>query len=123
MSSAAIFHATAMPDPEWWHASWAQPDDVVAAIGITAGMRVIELCCGDGWTLPLARIACHVFALDLDPQMLQRPRARLEAGGATNCELIEGDANDVARLVAEPIDCDPAGCSRLLIGTSFRAKT
>ena len=70
MSSAAIFHATAMPDPEWWHASWAQPDDVVAAIGITAGMRVIELCCGDGWTLPLARIACHVFALDLEVDLL-----------------------------------------------------
>src|SRR5215467_15225880 len=36
--------------------------------------------------------------------MLQRVRAKLEASGATNCELIEGDAYDVARLVAEPID-------------------
>jgi ubiquinone/menaquinone biosynthesis C-methylase UbiE len=78
---------------------------VVAAIGITPGMRVIDLCCGDGWfTLPLARIAEHVFAIDLDPQMLQLARARLEAGGATNCELIEGDAYDLARLVVGPID-------------------
>ena len=41
MSSAAIFHATAMPDPE--HALLAQPDYAVAAIGITAGLSLTQV--------------------------------------------------------------------------------
>jgi SAM-dependent methyltransferase len=34
----------------------------------------------------------------------QLTRARLEAAGVGNCELIEGDAYDIGRLVAEPVD-------------------
>jgi SAM-dependent methyltransferase len=105
MSSQAIFPATAMPDAEWWHALWPQPESVVAAIGITTSMRVIDLCCGDGWfTLPIARVAQHVVAIDLDPRMLQLTSAALEAAKLTNCDLIEGDAYDVALLVREPAD-------------------
>jgi len=43
MSSAAIFPATAMPDSDWWHALWPQPDYVVAAIGITAGLSLTQV--------------------------------------------------------------------------------
>lgn len=98
-----FFPATGMPDPEWWHALWPQPKSVVAAIGVTAGMRVIDLCCGDGWfTLPLARIAHCVVAIDLDPHMLQLAKAALEAAKLSNCDFIGGDAYDVARLVSKP---------------------
>jgi SAM-dependent methyltransferase len=101
--SEQFFPATGMPDPDWWHALWPQPESVVAAIGLTAGMRVIDLCCGDGWfTMPIARIARCVVAIDLDPLMLQLARAALEAAKLANCDFIEGDAYDVARLVSEP---------------------
>ena len=105
MGSAVIFPATAMPDPEWWHALWPEPEAVVAALGISRQLRVVDLCCGDGWfTLPLARAVRHVLAIDLDPHMLQLARERFATAKVSNCQFIEGDAYDVARLVVEPVD-------------------
>jgi len=102
---SAAFPTTAMPDPDWWQALWPDPGSVIAAIGITGGMRVVDLCCGDGWfTEPIARVARQVLAIDLDPRMLELAGARLAAAGLTNCTIIEGDAYDVARLVPEPAD-------------------
>jgi SAM-dependent methyltransferase len=102
---AAFYPATAMPDPEWWEALWPRPGGVVAALGIGPGGEVVDLCCGDGlFTVPLARIARRVLAIDLDPVMLDRARARLAAAGLTNCELVTGDAYAVAELVRTPAD-------------------
>jgi SAM-dependent methyltransferase len=102
---SGTFPATAMPDPDWWRALWPDPGSVIAAIGVTTGMRVIDLCCGDGWfTEPIARLARQVLAIDLNPAILALARARLNAAGLTNCTFIEGDAYDVTRLVPEPVD-------------------
>jgi SAM-dependent methyltransferase len=100
-----MFPATAMPDPEWRHALWPEPEYLVGALGISSQLRVVDLCCGDGWfTLPLARAARRVLAIDLDPHMLQLARERFAAGQVSNRQFIEGDAYDVARLVADPVD-------------------
>src|SRR6516225_12419327 len=100
-----MFSASAMPDPDWWQALWPDPDRTVAALGIEPGMRVIDLCCGDGlFTVPMARLAAEVVAIDLDPNMLARTQARLDAGGLGNCRVIEGDAYEIAALAREPAD-------------------
>lgn len=92
-----------MPRDAWWHALWPDPAKVLAAVGLTAGSDVIDLCCGDGWfTLPMARIARRVFAIDVDAGMLKFARAHL--AGVTNCKFIEGDARDAAKLVRRPVD-------------------
>jgi SAM-dependent methyltransferase len=102
---SAIFPATAMPDQGWWQALWPHPEDTVSAIGVMPGMRIVDLCCGDGWfTLPITRIAREVIAIDLDPHMLELTRTALVAANIRNCELVEGDAYDVDRLVDEPAD-------------------
>ena len=94
-----MFPASAMPDPDWWEALWPEPERTVASLGITSGMRVIDLCCGDGlFTLPIARLAAEVVAIDLDSEMLKRVRARLDAAGISNCRVVEGDAYRVAEL-------------------------
>jgi SAM-dependent methyltransferase len=68
-------------------------------------MRVIDLCCGDGlFTLAMARIASDVVAIDLDHEMIERTRAKIEGAGLSNCRLIEGDAYDVAELAGEKAD-------------------
>jgi ubiquinone/menaquinone biosynthesis C-methylase UbiE len=68
-------------------------------------MLVIDLCCGDGlFTLPMARLAAQVIAIDLDREMLERTRARLNAAGVSNCRIVEGDAYEVAGLVCAPAD-------------------
>jgi ubiquinone/menaquinone biosynthesis C-methylase UbiE len=100
-----FFQATEMPDAEWWQALWPDPAGLVSVVGIAEGMDVIDLCSGDGWfTLPIAKIARHVAALDIDVNLLERSRALLAEHGVTNCDLVAGDAYDIARLVARRVD-------------------
>jgi SAM-dependent methyltransferase len=90
-SLPSFFAATAMPDPDWWQALWPEPEKVFAALGVPSGLKVVDLCCGDGlFTVPLARMSRHVIGIDIDPGMPALTRAKLTAGGATNCDLIEG---------------------------------
>ena len=104
-SIEGMFPATAMPDAAWLQALWPRPEKALADIGIEPGMDVVDLCCGDGlFTVPLAKMARHVTAIDLDPEMVNRARARVAAAKATNCVSIVGDAYDLAALVMEPVD-------------------
>jgi ubiquinone/menaquinone biosynthesis C-methylase UbiE len=100
-----FFPGTAMPDPDWWQALWPQPEHLLAGLGIKPGMSVVDLCCGDGlFTIPLARMARSVVAIDLDPEMLRIAKARAAAAGLENLTFIAGDAYDVATVTAEPAD-------------------
>jgi ubiquinone/menaquinone biosynthesis C-methylase UbiE len=100
-----FFQGTGMPDPGWWEALWPEPAAVLTRLGVRRGMTVIDLCSGDGWfTLPIARIARIVFAIDIDGKLLETARLRLEESGCTNCRFIEGDAYDVPTLAPEPAD-------------------
>ena len=102
---AGFFPATAMPDPDWWEALWPRPQQVLAALGVRPGLEAGDLCCGDGlFTAPLALMSRRVIAIDIDPGMLALARAKVAATGATNCDLIEGDAYAVAELVQRPVD-------------------
>ena len=95
-----------MPDPGWWEALWPDPARVLVDVGIANGMRVIDLCCGDGWfTLPLAKIARAVIAVDIDGKLLNAAKVRFaERGGAPNVVLIEADAYQIAKVVRDPVD-------------------
>jgi ubiquinone/menaquinone biosynthesis C-methylase UbiE len=94
-----------MPDAGWWEALWPDPAGVLARIGVAAGMDVIDLCCGDGWfTLRIGAVARHVTAIDIDPRMLAVMHHRLQESGVTNCDLVTGDAYDIATLVPGTVD-------------------
>ena len=68
-------------------------------------MTAIDLCCGDGlFTVPLARMARRVIAIDLDPEMMRIAEVRIIASGAANCKFIVGDAYDLAKIAPEPAD-------------------
>jgi len=96
-----FFQGTEMPTASWWEVLWPDPAAVLAKVGLKTGMDVIDLCAGDGWfTLSIAKIARHVTAIDIDRGLLDVARQRLAAGGITNCDLIEGDAYDIAALTA-----------------------
>jgi ubiquinone/menaquinone biosynthesis C-methylase UbiE len=102
---SGFFQGTEMPDPDWWQALWSDPARVLSDAGLIAGASAIDLCAGDGWfTLPMARIAQRVIAVDIDPVLLGRAQKRLSQAGATNCEFKMADAFDLAKLVAEPVD-------------------
>jgi SAM-dependent methyltransferase len=100
-----FFEGTGMPDPGWWEALWPNPADVLAKVGLKAGMEVIDLCSGDGWfTLQIAKIARQVTAIDIDSKLLQTTRSRLAEAKQFNCTYVEGDAYDVANLVDRQVD-------------------
>jgi SAM-dependent methyltransferase len=101
-----LFKATAMPDSDWWHALWPDPRKLIRDLGIRAGMVAIDLGCGDGYfTAPLSDLlGGHLYALDLDPAMLESTRREIERIGATACHLFEADILDVERVVPEKAD-------------------
>jgi ubiquinone/menaquinone biosynthesis C-methylase UbiE len=95
-----------MPDPGWWEALWPDPVKVLRDVGVTPGMDVIDLCSGDGWfTLPLAKIARSVVAIDIDTALLDAAKMRIdEQDGAANCSFVEADAYNIAKVVRAPVD-------------------
>jgi ubiquinone/menaquinone biosynthesis C-methylase UbiE len=94
-----------MPDSDWWEVLWPDPAKVLTDVGMIPGTTVVDLCAGDGWfTLPIARLAKHVFAVDIDGRLLDVARTRLSGRHVRNCDFIEGDAYDVGRLIPDPVD-------------------
>ncbi|CAN7568633.1 class I SAM-dependent methyltransferase [Phyllobacterium sp. LjRoot231] len=100
-----FFTGTEMPTAGWWEALWPDPASVLSTVGLKPGLEVVDLCCGDGWfTLPIAKIASHVVAVDLDPALLEVAKNKLAAEGLTNCKFVIGDAYEIAKLVPEPMN-------------------
>jgi len=100
-----FFQGTEMPTAGWWEALWPDPAGVLAAVGIRPGTEVIDLCSGDGWfTRPIARIARHVIAIDIDSNLLEVARRHLAESGMANCDFVAGDACELATLVPVPAD-------------------
>jgi ubiquinone/menaquinone biosynthesis C-methylase UbiE len=100
-----FFEGTEMPTAGWWEALWPDPAGVLAAVGVAPGMRIIDLCAGDGWfTLQIAKIAAHVTAIDIDSRLLDVARLRLTESGVRNCDYVAGDAYEIARLAPAPAD-------------------
>jgi SAM-dependent methyltransferase len=100
-----FFPATTMPDADWWQAMWPHPEKVLVEMGVRPGMVAVDLCCGDGlFAAPLACIADRVYAIDIDPVVLDRARVRVAEAGATNCDFVLADAMTVDAIVPEPVD-------------------
>jgi ubiquinone/menaquinone biosynthesis C-methylase UbiE len=100
-----FFDGTEMPTSGWWEALWPDPAAVLAVAGLKPGMEVIDLCSGDGWfTLPIARVAKRVVAIDIDPVLLETARRRMSERDIGNCHFIPGDAFRIAELWPPAVD-------------------
>lgn len=100
-----FFQGTEMPTSGWWEALWPDPARVLAAVTMSPGLEVVDLCSGDGWfTLPIAKLARRVIAIDIDPSLLEVARHRLTERGVTNCDFRSGDAYALGKLVRRPVD-------------------
>jgi SAM-dependent methyltransferase len=80
-------------------------ESLVGKLGITDGLRVLDLGCGDGTTaLPAAQLGAEVLGVDIASNLVAAGSARAEALGLTNCRFQEGDASDLRELDDESFD-------------------
>ena len=78
---------------------------LVASLGISGGMDVLDLGCGDGTTaLPAARAGAEVLGVDIASNLVAAGNARAAAAGLANVRFEEGDASNLAGLADERFD-------------------
>lgn len=78
---------------------------LVARLGVTPGMKVLDLGCGDGTTaLPGARLGADVLGVDIASNLVAAGNRRAEAEGLTNCRFQEGDASRLDDLADDTFD-------------------
>ena len=74
-------------------------DALVASLGITPGMKVLDLGCGDGTTaLPAARLGADVLGVDIARNLVEAGNKGAQQERLTNCRFQEGDATNLSEL-------------------------
>jgi ubiquinone/menaquinone biosynthesis C-methylase UbiE len=74
-------------------------EDLVHKLGVTKGMKVLDLGCGDGTTaLPEARLGADVLGVDIAANLVEAGNRRAKEAGLANCTFQEGDATDLSGL-------------------------
>jgi SAM-dependent methyltransferase len=80
-------------------------ETLVAGLGITAGMNVLDLGSGDGTTaLPEARLGAQVLGVDIASNLVEAGNKRARAEGLTNIRFQEGDATALRDLADRSFD-------------------
>src|ERR1039458_603363 len=78
---------------------------LVQAIGVTKGLKVLDLGCGDGTTaLPEARLGADVLGVDIAQNLVEAGNKRAKEEGLTNCKFQEGDASNLHELKDHTFD-------------------
>ena len=69
---------------------------LVKGFGITKGLKVLDLGCGDGTTaIPEAKLGADVLGVDIASNLVEAGNKRAQAQGLTNCKFQEGDASNL----------------------------
>src|SRR3970040_1902110 len=77
----------------------------VKGLGITKGLKVLDLGCGDGTTaLPEARLGADVLGVDIARNLVEAGNKRAPGEGPTNCRFQEGDATNLHELKDHSFD-------------------
>src|SRR5881398_3478047 len=78
---------------------------LVTTFGISEGLEVLDLGCGDGTTaLPAARLGANVLGVDIASNLVEAGNARAQSLGLSNCRFQEGDASDLSELEDDSFD-------------------
>lgn len=78
---------------------------LVKGLGITKGLKVLDLGCGDGTTaLPEARLGADVLGVDIARNLVEAGNKRAKQEGLTHCRFQEGDASNLHELKDQSFD-------------------
>src|SRR2546425_10809901 len=78
---------------------------LVEKLGITKGMQVLDLGCGDGTTaLPAAKLGADVLGVDIARNLVEAGKRRAAEQGLTNLKFQEGDASNLEQVPDKACD-------------------
>src|SRR5689334_7887076 len=78
---------------------------LVNSIGVSKGLKVLDLGCGDGTTaLPEAKLGADVLGVDIASNLVEAGNKRAKEEGLTNCKFQEGDASNLQELKDHTFD-------------------
>jgi SAM-dependent methyltransferase len=78
---------------------------LVQRIGITKGLRVLDLGCGDGTTaLPAAKAGAEVLGVDIARNLVEAGNRRAAELGLANCTFQQGDATNLQQIPDQRFD-------------------
>lgn len=80
-------------------------EELIADLGITPGMAVLDLGCGDGTTaLPAAQRGADVLGVDIAENLVAAGKDRARAAGLDNLRFEQGDASNLAGIADNRFD-------------------
>lgn len=72
---------------------------LVKSLGITKGLKILDLGCGDGTTaIPAANLGADVLGVDIARYLVEAGNKRVQEAGLKNCRFQEGDACGLSDL-------------------------
>src|SRR6059036_2717644 len=78
---------------------------VVEKLGITKGLKVLDLGCGDGTTaVPAAKLGADVLGIDIARNLVEAGNRRAAERGLTNLKFQEGDASNLEQVRDKSFD-------------------
>jgi ubiquinone/menaquinone biosynthesis C-methylase UbiE len=78
---------------------------LVQRLGITKGLTVLDLGCGDGTTaLPAAKLGAEVLGVDIARNLVEAGNKRAQEHGLTNLKFQEGDASNLEQVRDKSFD-------------------
>ena len=78
---------------------------LVAKLGITPGLAVLDLGCGDGTTaIPAAKAGARVLGVDIASNLVDAGNNRVKREGIGNCTFQQGDATNLEQLNDKTFD-------------------
>jgi ubiquinone/menaquinone biosynthesis C-methylase UbiE len=78
---------------------------LVQRLGITKGLKVLDLGCGDGTTaLPAAKLGADVLGIDIARNLVEAGNKRAAENGLTNIRFQEGDASNLEEVPDKSFD-------------------
>jgi ubiquinone/menaquinone biosynthesis C-methylase UbiE len=78
---------------------------LVQQLGITKGLKVLDLGCGDGTTaLPEAKLGAEVLGVDIARNLVEAGNKRAAEQGLNNLNFQEGDASNLEQLPDKTFD-------------------
>jgi ubiquinone/menaquinone biosynthesis C-methylase UbiE len=78
---------------------------LINKLGITPGMKILDLGCGDGTTaIPAARRGANVLGVDIAKNLVEAGNRRIKEEKLTNITIREGDATNLHDIEDETFD-------------------